>query len=154
MQPEPQNPAGAPQPPHQQQAYPQQPYASQQPYAPQPPYAPQQHPRQGFPPYQQPGTGQPSSAGQPPGPGQQPYLPGAGQPHYQQAASSAAAMSAKARHGQRNMVFGGLWLGGGLLITIITLSSGSPVFIVAWGAILGGLIQFIAGAREYSKNKG
>ncbi len=104
-----------------------------QPAAPRQPYAHPQQPYQGYPPYQQ---------------------PGAGQPHYQQAAASPAAMSAKARHGQRNMIFGGLWLGAGLLITLITLSSGSPVVVVAWGAILGGLIQFISGARAYSRNKG
>jgi len=47
----------------------------------------------------------------------------------------------------RNMVVGGLWCGGGILVTLLTFAaaSGGGSYVVAWGAILFGGIQFFLG---------
>ena len=51
---------------------------------------------------------------------------------------------------RRNMIVGGFWLFGGLAITIGTLSSaahnpGGGSYVVAWGAIIFGGLQFFRG---------
>ncbi len=58
-------------------------------------------------------------------------------------ARSRAARSA----GKRNMLFGGLWLFGGLAVTLGTMfmADGGGKFMVAWGAVLFGGIQFVRG---------
>jgi hypothetical protein len=52
--------------------------------------------------------------------------------------------------GIRNMVVGGIWCVGGILVTVITYSAAasSPTggrYFVAWGAIIFGAIQFFKG---------
>lgn len=47
----------------------------------------------------------------------------------------------------RNIVVGGLWCVGGIVVTALTYSasSGGGRYVVAWGAILFGGIQLIRG---------
>lgn len=54
---------------------------------------------------------------------------------------------AKRSRARKDMLYGGLWLGGGLLITIITYSNarGGGSYVVTWGAIIFGGIQFFRG---------
>ncbi|HOX08888.1 MAG TPA: hypothetical protein PK280_21010 [Planctomycetota bacterium] len=62
-------------------------------------------------------------------------------------------MQAKAtesrKAGVRNLIVGGLWCGGGTLVTILTFAmasgGGGGTYVVAWGAILFGGIQMIRG---------
>lgn len=53
----------------------------------------------------------------------------------------------KKESAMRNMRQGGLWCVGGILVTVITYSaaSGGGTYVVAWGAILFGAIQFFKG---------
>ena len=54
------------------------------------------------------------------------------------------------------MITGGIWCAGGLLITIATYTaaSGGGTYIVAWGAILFGGLQFIRGLMgQLNKNR-
>lgn len=47
-----------------------------------------------------------------------------------------------------DVVYGGLWCLGGLLVTALTYSSASNsggTYVVAWGAILFGALQFLRG---------
>ncbi|CAN5195288.1 hypothetical protein BH09BAC1_BH09BAC1_21950 [soil metagenome] len=55
----------------------------------------------------------------------------------------------------RDMVIGGAWCVGGMVITLITysMSSGGGTYIVAWGAILFGAVQFINGFMASRKNQ-
>jgi hypothetical protein len=46
--------------------------------------------------------------------------------------------------GQSNMTKGALWFIGGSAITLITMSYGDG-FVLAYGAIIGGAVQFLAG---------
>jgi len=51
-------------------------------------------------------------------------------------------------NGQRNMLVGGLWCLGGILVTAVTYanaSSGGGRYVVAWGAIVFGAVQFFKG---------
>ncbi len=45
------------------------------------------------------------------------------------------------------MIFGALWCVGGIVVTVATYraASGGGAFVVAWGAILFGAIQFFRG---------
>ncbi|MBL8796586.1 MAG: hypothetical protein JNM56_21980 [Planctomycetia bacterium] len=56
--------------------------------------------------------------------------------------------------GQRNMLYGALWFIGGLLVTAATFSfatgAGGGTYVVAWGAMLGGAIQFFRGLSQSS----
>jgi hypothetical protein len=54
--------------------------------------------------------------------------------------------------GQKNMLYGGLWCGGGLIVTFATMSaaSGGGSYVVAWGAIIFGAIQFFRGLSQSS----
>jgi len=49
--------------------------------------------------------------------------------------------------GHKNMIFGALWFLGGTIVTVVTLqaASGGGRYVVAWGAIVFGGIQFIRG---------
>ena len=51
---------------------------------------------------------------------------------------------------RKSMLYGGLWCVGGLLVTILTYgaASGGGRFIVAWGAIVYGGIQFFRGLNR------
>ena len=50
----------------------------------------------------------------------------------------------------KNMIVGGLWCVGGIAITAATYSSadGGGTYVVAWGAIIFGAIQFFRGAAN------
>jgi hypothetical protein len=54
--------------------------------------------------------------------------------------------------GRRNMIVGGLWCVGGILVTAITYSaaSGGGTYIITWGAIIFGAIQFFRGLSQMS----
>lgn len=56
--------------------------------------------------------------------------------------------------GRRNMIFGAMWCIGGLIVTLASMaaSQGGGVFVIAWGAILFGAIQFIRGASQASNS--
>jgi hypothetical protein len=58
------------------------------------------------------------------------------------------------RRGNRDMVMGGIWLGGGLLLTLITYASSSPVAIVAWGPMLYGIFRLGKGILTVQRNRG
>lgn len=47
----------------------------------------------------------------------------------------------------RDMIFGALWFFGGIIITAVTYSaaSGGGTYVVTWGAIIFGAIQFFKG---------
>ncbi len=50
--------------------------------------------------------------------------------------------------GNKDMLFGALWLFGGIIVTAVTYSSassGGGRYVVAYGAIIFGAIQFIRG---------
>jgi len=81
-----------------------------------------------------------------------------------QAALAAAAQLDKANdvaengttrsQGVRNMVIGGLWCVGGILVTAITYGaassgSGGGSYVIAWGAIVFGAIQFFKGVFQF-----
>ena len=61
-------------------------------------------------------------------------------------AHSAAHRKARER-GQSNMTKGALWFIGGSVVTLITLADGG-YFVMAYGAIIGGAIQFLLGWRQ------
>jgi hypothetical protein len=50
----------------------------------------------------------------------------------------------------KDMVVGGLWCGGGILVTALTYSaaSGGGTYVVAWGAIIFGGVQFVRGLMK------
>lgn len=54
----------------------------------------------------------------------------------------------------RNIMIGAAWCVGGIAVTALTyqLASGGGVFVVAWGAILFGGIQFIKGLGQLAIN--
>lgn len=56
-------------------------------------------------------------------------------------------IDAKRSRAQKDMLWGGLWFFGGLIVTFVTYSnaSGGGSYMVAWGAILFGGIQFFRG---------
>lgn len=49
--------------------------------------------------------------------------------------------------GQRRMLLGAAWFGGGFVVTFVTraMAAGGGTYIVAWGAMLFGSIQFLLG---------
>ncbi|HEV2176083.1 MAG TPA: hypothetical protein VGW33_02620 [Terriglobia bacterium] len=54
--------------------------------------------------------------------------------------------------GRKNMLRGGLWCVGGIVVTVATYSaaaSGGGTYFVAWGAILFGGIQFFKGMYQF-----
>jgi hypothetical protein len=56
---------------------------------------------------------------------------------------------ASAAAGQQNMIYGALWCVGGLIVTAVTYNAaaatGGGKYVVAWGAIVFGAIQFFRG---------
>jgi len=54
------------------------------------------------------------------------------------------------REGLRKIFFGFLWFIGGLIVTLITIYSPSPIFLVFWGAIIFGFIDMLIGLYRYS----
>jgi hypothetical protein len=70
------------------------------------------------------------------------------QPHYLTTSSSAPARDALERRGRRDVVFGSLWILFGLVVTLITVTSGSPVVYVVWGPVLYGAYLIFRGVRS------
>lgn len=65
--------------------------------------------------------------------------------------------SALSEAGKRNMLFGALWCIGGILVTAFTYSAaasspGGGRYVIAWGAIIFGAIQFFRGLSQASEN--
>lgn len=58
--------------------------------------------------------------------------------------------SAKKSRANKDMLFGALWCVGGLIVTAVTYSSasGGGTYVVAWGAIIFGAIQFFKGVAN------
>lgn len=57
--------------------------------------------------------------------------------------------------GRKNMLYGALWCAGGAIVTLVTYDSaskGGGRYIVAWGAIIFGAIQFFRGLMQSSTN--
>jgi hypothetical protein len=106
--------------------------------APQQPPAPwqgQPAPQQPAPWQGQPGAGSPAT--------------GPATPDY--ARESAAQREALERRASRDLGFGTAWIVGGVLLTIITLASSSPVYVVAWGPVLYGVYLLVRGFRARSR---
>lgn len=57
------------------------------------------------------------------------------------------AQSEARERGQSNMSKGALWFIGGSLVTLVTLADGGG-FLLAYGAIIGGAVQFLVGWRQ------
>src|SRR5574340_1260222 len=57
--------------------------------------------------------------------------------------------------GKKNMLYGALWCIGGIVVTVGTMAfaSGGGSYIIAWGAILFGFIQFIRGLWQTLSNQ-
>ena len=53
----------------------------------------------------------------------------------------------------RHMIYGILWAGGGTAVTVMTYSaaSGGGTYVVAWGAIIYGIIDFFRGLFGWMK---
>jgi hypothetical protein len=49
--------------------------------------------------------------------------------------------------GQKNMLYGALWFLGGLVVTLLTFTAaqGGGRYVIAWGAVVFGAIQFMRG---------
>lgn len=56
--------------------------------------------------------------------------------------------------GSKNMLYGALWCIGGIVVTAVTYSAaiGGGTYVVAWGAIAFGAIQFFRGLAQSSGN--
>lgn len=52
---------------------------------------------------------------------------------------------------KKNMLYGALWCIGGLVVTVISFSAASAGgrYVLAWGAIIFGAIQFLRGLFQY-----
>jgi hypothetical protein len=59
---------------------------------------------------------------------------------------------AKNEKANKDMLYGALWCIGGIVVTVGTMSaaSGGGTYVVAWGAILFGAIQFLQGMANKS----
>jgi len=60
-------------------------------------------------------------------------------------------LASRRGRGKQNMLIGGLWCAGGLIVTFLTFSvaAGGGTFIVLWGAMAVGGIQFVVGLIQY-----
>lgn len=60
----------------------------------------------------------------------------------------------KQERGNKDMMVGGLWLAGGILVTVLTFSaaSGGGTYVIAYGAIIAGLVQFVRGMMNSSSD--
>ena len=54
--------------------------------------------------------------------------------------------------GKKNMLYGALWCIGGIVVTAATYDAAEPggAYVVAWGAIVFGAIQFFRGLMQSS----
>lgn len=57
--------------------------------------------------------------------------------------------------GRRNMLFGALWCVGGVVVTAATFNAAQAGggYVVAWGAILFGAIQFVMGLTQAARGE-
>lgn len=56
--------------------------------------------------------------------------------------------------GKRNMILGALWFGIGIVVTISTMMSPIGGYsVIAWGAILFGVVQFVIGLGQYRQDR-
>ncbi len=56
---------------------------------------------------------------------------------------------------QRNMLYGALWFIGGTAVTVLSYQGASHGgrYVIAWGAIVFGLVQFIRGLVQHSNQE-
>lgn len=62
------------------------------------------------------------------------------------------AIAANRSAGKKNMLYGALWCVGGLVITIATFAfanQGGGRYVVFWGAVIFGAIQFVRGLAQW-----
>jgi hypothetical protein len=54
--------------------------------------------------------------------------------------------------GNKNMLYGALWFFGGLIVTLLTFTAaqGGGRYVIAWGAVVFGAIQFMRGYSQAS----
>lgn len=59
----------------------------------------------------------------------------------------------KDNRGRKKIISGALWCFGGIAVTLIThsMASGGGTYIIAWGAILFGVIEFFRGLSYYKR---
>ncbi|MFB9412894.1 hypothetical protein [Dactylosporangium matsuzakiense] len=55
--------------------------------------------------------------------------------------------------GQQELISGLLWMGGGIAITVITYVADIPVYVVAWGPIVYGVIKVIRGVVNMARGR-
>lgn len=56
--------------------------------------------------------------------------------------------------GVKNIALGLAWLIGGSLVTFVTYKSpANGYYVLAYGAIIGGALQFILGLYQYRRNR-
>jgi hypothetical protein len=69
--------------------------------------------------------------------------------------SNLARMRPESSHdvGKKNMRYGALWCIGGIIVTVVSHqeASGGGPYVIAWGAIIFGAIQFFRGLAQTSK---
>jgi len=63
------------------------------------------------------------------------------------------ALEALGRRGQRQIIFGAVWLACGILLTLFTMAASSSVYIVAWGPMVWGVVQILSGIRNVAKSR-
>jgi hypothetical protein len=58
--------------------------------------------------------------------------------------------------GKKNMLYGALWFIGGIVVTFgsMAAASGGGTYLVTWGAIIFGAIQFVQGVIQYATSNG
>ncbi|MBN1937834.1 MAG: hypothetical protein JW934_24480 [Anaerolineae bacterium] len=58
---------------------------------------------------------------------------------------------ARKKSAKKNMLYGALWCIGGIVVTVgtLALAKGGGSFVVAWGAIIFGAIQFFKGLFDF-----
>lgn len=61
--------------------------------------------------------------------------------------------TAKQEKAKKDMIYGALWCLGGICVTVFTLAaaSGGGTYVVAWGAVIFGAIQFFRGLSNNEK---
>jgi hypothetical protein len=70
-------------------------------------------------------------------------------PHY--LTTSTQARDALERRGRRDLVFGSVWIAFGLVVTLITVISASPIVFVVWGPVLYGAYLIFRGIRSRNR---
>ena len=60
-------------------------------------------------------------------------------------------------HAKKNMLYGALWCIGGIVITVVSYGaaasgSGGGTYVVTWGAVIFGAVQFIRGVIQLNEH--